>query len=531
MAFIGLKNPKFMHKLGIMLLLLVTGLAVPAYAESDDVVIFETEQGRIVIELFPEDAPNHVENFITLSETGFYNNTAFHRIIPGFMIQGGDPLTKLGESMMDRWGSGGPEHMVSQEFNDIKHVRGIVSMARSNDPDSAGSQFFIVHADSPHLDGQYTVFGRVVTQESLDTLDIIALMDTVNTRPIDWEQTRITSVDVAKKSDIKDLLELGAPARTSQQITVGADNLYRNEDLGIEFKAPIGWLIQEPQKTNPEVPDVVAVTAGTSMIHPSIAITVSPSQGRTLEQIIEERKELLKPVIESDQLRITGEEYQDMFGRNVYTIDALGTFVQGNMTAEARFTEITFIDDQRSYTVTYTTESFEYDTYYDDFIKSVEDLKTPNVTSPVNLKADDLIENNDKIPNSLTEPETNPEDNGCLIATATYGSEMAPQVQLLRELRDDTVLTTQSGSTFMSAFNQVYYLFSPTVADWERQNPVFRDAVKITITPLLSTLALLNHVGIDSEIEMIGYGIGVIAMNIAMYVAAPIAVLYRVIRR
>ena len=110
---------------------------------------------------------------------------------------------------------------------------------------------------------------------------------------------------------------------------------------------------------------------------------------------------------------------------------------------------------------------------------------------------------------------------GCLIATATFGSEMAPQVQQLRELRDNTLLQTNSGSAFMAGFNQFYYSFSPTIADWERQNPVFKEAVKLTITPLLTSLSILNYVDIDSESEVLGYGIGVIMMNIGMYFIAP----------
>jgi len=110
---------------------------------------------------------------------------------------------------------------------------------------------------------------------------------------------------------------------------------------------------------------------------------------------------------------------------------------------------------------------------------------------------------------------------GCLIATATFGSELAPQVQQLRELRDNKLLQTNSGSAFMSGFNQFYYLFSPTIADWERESPIFKEAVKLTITPLLTSLSILNYLDIDSEREMLGYGIGVILLNIGMYFVAP----------
>ena len=110
---------------------------------------------------------------------------------------------------------------------------------------------------------------------------------------------------------------------------------------------------------------------------------------------------------------------------------------------------------------------------------------------------------------------------GCLIATATYGSELSPQVQQLRELRDNTLLKTESGSTFMTAFNQFYYSFSPTIADWERQNPFFKEVVNLTITPLITSLSLLNYADIDSEAEVLGYGVSLIILNIGMYFVAP----------
>jgi len=119
---------------------------------------------------------------------------------------------------------------------------------------------------------------------------------------------------------------------------------------------------------------------------------------------------------------------------------------------------------------------------------------------------------------------------GCLIATAAFGSELSPQVQFLREIRDNTVLQTESGTNFMAGFNQFYYSFSPTVADYERENPTFKEAVKLTLTPLLTSLTLLHYADIDSESEMLGYGIGVILLNIGMYFVAP-AVLIMTVRK
>ena len=146
------------------------------------------------------------------------------------------------------------------------------------------------------------------------------------------------------------------------------------------------------------------------------------------------------------------------------------------------------------------------------------DTHTLNVIGTESV-ADNNTNNIDIHSNTTTTPfiPTNQTNNGCLIATAAYGSELAPQVQLLREIRDDSILQTTSGTTFMNAFNSVYYSFSPTVSDWQRENPLFNKVVQITITPLLGSLGIFNHVDIDSEAKMIGVGLGVIALNLGMY--------------
>ena len=120
---------------------------------------------------------------------------------------------------------------------------------------------------------------------------------------------------------------------------------------------------------------------------------------------------------------------------------------------------------------------------------------------------------------------------GCLIATAAFGSEMAPQVQFLREIRDGKVMTTESGTAFMTGFNQFYYSFSPAVADYERENPIFKETVKLAITPLLSSLTLLNYVDVDTEQEILGYGIGIILLNIGMYFVAPAIIIIKLVNR
>ena len=129
----------------------------------------ETNFGNIVFELLPNHAPETVRNFVKLAKSNFYDGTLFHRVIPGFMIQGGDPNTKTPDK--SKWGIGGPGYTIKAEFNPRSHLRGIVSMARAADPDSAGSQFFIVTTDSPFLDRQYTVFGEV--KSGMDVADKI----------------------------------------------------------------------------------------------------------------------------------------------------------------------------------------------------------------------------------------------------------------------------------------------------------------------------------------------------------------------
>lgn len=146
---------------GVLVATAGAGLAEEKKPAKGPRAIINTKFGEMEIEFFPDKAPKHVENFIKLAKSGFYNGTIFHRVIPGFMIQGGDPNTK-DHTNKAAYGMGGPGYNVNAEFNDIPHKRGIVSMARANDPNSAGSQFFIVVEDSLFLDRQYTVFGKVV---------------------------------------------------------------------------------------------------------------------------------------------------------------------------------------------------------------------------------------------------------------------------------------------------------------------------------------------------------------------------------
>ena len=153
-----------------------------------EVAILETTAGDMVIEFWPDVAPNTVENFKKLARQGYYDGTAFHRIVKGFMIQGGDPLTK-DPQQEHRWGTGDPGYKIKAEFNNRSHVRGVISMARSQDPDSAGSQFFICLDDAKFLDGKYTAFGRLSKGDEV----LGAIGNTPTARSAGGEQSKPTT--------------------------------------------------------------------------------------------------------------------------------------------------------------------------------------------------------------------------------------------------------------------------------------------------------------------------------------------------
>ncbi|MGI0055826.1 MAG: peptidylprolyl isomerase [Nitrosarchaeum sp.] len=498
----------------ISLSLLLINLGNQSFAQSDDkLVILHTNLGKIVIEFFPNDAPNHVANFIKLSENGFYDDTIFHRIIPGFMIQGGDPNTKDGDK--STWGTGGPGNSINAEFNTIKHNRGIVSMARSADPNSAGSQFFIVHKDS-NFDQQYTVFGRIVTEESFETLDKITSVKTGDKDiPIDTEQVRITKVEVVNRSDVPNLLQLSDPERiTTPIVSSSGIEPYENKALDILFNTPEGWLLQQPNKTNENSPDVVAVGPKIGLINPVISLTISNATGKTLDNLIQEKDEFLKKAVESGNLEIISQEKSTINEKQAYITNAKGFFQNNGTSYNVQFREIIISTPEKFYTFAYSNGVDNFNDQISRFEDSVNSFKIISET---------IKETN----STITSSKTGEKGGGCLIATATFGSELAPQVQQLRELRDNKLLQTESGTSFMAGFNQFYYSFSPTIADWERENPVFKEAVKITLTPMISSLSILNYVDIDSEAKVLGYGVSLIILNVGMYFVAPAMIIQR----
>ena len=211
----------------LLSLISITAFTNTAFAENDDkIVVMHTSSGLLIIEFFPDDAPNTVTNFLDLTQKGFYDNIIFHRIIKDFMIQGGDPLSKYdpdgdGYTNMEQWGTGDAGYEIEAEFNTIKHNRGIVSMARSADINSASSQFFIVHQNSNWLDEKYTVFGKLLTEESYKTLDKIANIPvTRNDVPNDLHAAKIIKAIIIQKDDLEAYL-----------LAVGSDQAERIANL------------------------------------------------------------------------------------------------------------------------------------------------------------------------------------------------------------------------------------------------------------------------------------------------------------
>lgn len=178
--------------------------ASKAAAAGEEVAILETSRGRMVVEFWEKDAPKTVANFKKLARQGFFDGTGFHRIIKGFMVQAGDPKSKNPKA--PDLGTGDPGYKIPDEFNARKHVKGVLSMANSGTPNSAGSQFFVMHAPAPHLDGKYTGFGRLI--EGMDVLDAIAtsptgpnaMMGGEKSRPLEW--TTMKSVKIVPRASL-----------------------------------------------------------------------------------------------------------------------------------------------------------------------------------------------------------------------------------------------------------------------------------------------------------------------------------------
>lgn len=488
-------------------ILVLGAVGMAAAQDADTLVVLHTEQGPLVIEFFPEDAPNHVDNFVTLTSTGFYDNTLFHRIISDFMIQGGDPNTVSGDPQT--WGVGGPPTTVDAEFNNIMHNRGIVSMARSASPDSAGSQFFVVHKDSNFLDGQYTVFGRLVTMESYNTLDAIAATSTgPNDRPVEPEMVRIIRAEVitrqAAVSSGMELLEQDPPARIDETIITPVDNNYTNEELNFSIQFPAGWVVQP---IGEDVLGVVAVSPIPAPIPTHMTISLENASSKALEEVVDEKMADLQNIIDSGELQILQQETIQLGQRQAFVLDAMQPFPTTVGVIDVRFKEITTIDNHSDMIYTFLLAGI--DEHFDDTV--------------------DLFDTAVQSFDTLEKPEP-AAGGGCLIATAAFGTEMAPQVQRLREIRDEHLMQTETGTAFVSGFSTVYYSFSPIIADYQRENPIFAEMTRYAITPALESLSILEHVSLHTEQDVLLYG-SLALLLITISYAGPPALLALGIRR
>jgi len=318
-------------------------------------------------------------------------------------------------------------------------------------------------------------------------------------------------LNIPNSSNAQSSEELGQPEGVSAPNISYFDGPYIDEKLGFSLITPQGWQVQQLQKTTDETPDIAIVGPGTTGINPIITISVVNANGKSLDQRVDEVNAAIEPTIDAGLLKIIVGQKQTQNGYEVYVREATTKFDIGDELIDVRFAEAIFLGSGKFYTLTYTnTES--------DFQNQVENFNT--ALSTFEILAEEQTTNEETI-----------EGGGCLIATATFGSEMSPQVQKLREIRDNSLLQTETGSAFMESFNQFYYSFSPTIADLERENLLFKEVVKLAITPLLTSLSILNYVEFDSEETVLGYGISLILLNVGMYFIAPTIILSRIFKR
>jgi len=504
-------------------------------------VLITTNEGTFMIELFPEDAPNTVNNFLKLVESGYYDGVIFHRIISGFMIQTGDPNTIGLDSDRSFWGQGGPGYTINEEFNTIQHDRGIVSMARSNDPNSAGSQFFIVHKDANHLDGKYTAFGRLVPgTHSLAALDQIANLPTNNAnQPLDTTRATITKISIIDGFSTSDF---PPPDRNDSivkkfKISGGIVDRYFNTLHDVSFDIPYRWAVAEGEG------DYLNLTLEPTALEHNVQEAIKLS-GFIPQVLI--GSEPRNPSAESagvptaffsikggdDPKILNNYIFENDAGRKAHFVISTQNIQTPTETVQFKIAQIHFGNSDTTYSIIHInlTDYFRYE--INSFGYTVKNFKImiDGMMQPIDFGDHPVFAQVITDTRKKPEPESLPPARvgGCLIATATFGSEMAPQVQLLREIRDNTVLQTESGTSFMTGFNQFYYSFSPVIADYERENPIFKEAVKISLTPLLTSLTLLQYVDINSESEMLGYGIAIILLNIGMYLIAPAVLITKI---
>ena len=412
-------------------------------------------------------------------------------------------------------------------------------MARSHHPDSAGSQFFIMHRDDNRLDAKYTVFGRLVPGLP-NALDEIAKLPTNDkNQPIDSSRVTITKtsiIDGFSTANFPDP-ERNTSLVKSTKISGGIMETYFNSIHDVSFNIPYRWIVAEgggdnlnltiePGKMEHNVQQMIDQTGFT----PQVLVGSEPRNPSVESAGVSPAFFSLKGG--DDPKILYNYILEDNAGRKAHVIVSTQNIQTPTETIQFKIAQIHFGNSDTTYSVIHInlTEWFRYEINSFDFTVNSFAIMIDGKMQTIEFGNHPVFRQIIDLSREKPKPESLPPARigGCLIATATFGSEMAPQVQFLRELRDNTVLQTESGSAFMAGFNQFYYSFSPAIADYERENPAFKEAVKITLTPLLTSLTLLQYADIDSESEMLGYGISVILLNIGMYFIAPAVLITKI---
>ena len=277
-----------------------------------------------------------------------------------------------------------------------------------------------------------------------------------------------------------------------------------------------GWVLQEGAFQSDSVV-LMALGLEKNNRTPSIVFEAFESNNITLNAFFEPRLEEYSKLDDGVKFVILSEEFREINEYVVFEVIALQTLESSEI---IKFKQVFLGGTNFHYVISYANHPDYFDEGLVGFDNIIDSFLVTQYSESANSEAG-IVNLDDK---NLNETE----NGGCLIATATFGTEMAPQVQFLREIRDNIVLQTNSGTSFMMGFNQFYYSFSPTIADYERENPIFKEAVKLAITPLLASLTLLQFADINSESEMLGYGIGVILLNVGIYFAIPAAVIMKI---
>tara|TARA_B100001750_G_C15473574_1_gene581220 strand:- start:95 stop:1693 length:1599 start_codon:yes stop_codon:yes gene_type:complete len=412
--------------------------------------------------------------------------------------------------------------------------------------------FCMVH---PWMIGKITVTGDYIESQSQDIPNVIENESvTIDATPVITDEIIISPLANSSTCDItksclspyhaqvmvnEPIIWTATPFTTSivsGNTTNGPDGLFEfgfkiNEAINYEFKQP--GIYQYFDMVNPWIAGTITVTAENLLMHfyqtlqmqllfpTAFAVTDFPiktdSDSYTHGQVIK-----VSGITSEKNLSL---QVKDPTGKTILirTLPAEGNF-SFDLNIPAKF-----LLGQYDIFASVTVDGIPKIVSTSINLQEEHDPSEPIYTSSINAPSESSEEQISQSSEEQTSQSS--EGGGCLIATAAFGNEMAQQVQFLREIRDNTVMSTQSGNAFMTGFNQFYYSFSPAVADYERENPMFKEAVKVTLTPLLTSLTLLNYVDVDTEEEMLGYGIGIILLNIGMYFVTPASLIILLKRR